>query len=86
VGPGAGERYPLRVGDFVRTPPGVPHQVSCVGDSRFVYLSIDCFTAGPPAEEPTWDSHVRVMCAANGWDLDAVRLGRVEGDARAIRD
>lgn len=78
--------HPLRPGDFVRTPPGVPHQVSCVGDTRFVYLSVDCFVAGPSAEEPTWDSHVRVMCATNGWDFDAVRVGRVEGDARAIRD
>ena len=86
VGPDAAERYPLRPGDFVRTPPGVPHQVRCLGDTRFVYLSVDCFTAGPPAAEPTWESHVRVMCATNGWDMDAVRLGRVEGDARAIRD
>jgi len=86
VGPEVGERYPLRPGDFVRTPPGIAHQVTCVGDSRFVYLSIDCFTAGPPAQEPTWDSHVRVMCATNGWDFDTVRLGRVEGDARAFRD
>lgn len=86
VGPDAAERHPLRPGDFVRTPPGVPHQVSCTGPSRFVYLSIDCFTAGPPAAEPTWDSHVEVMCATNGWDIDAVRQGRVTGDARAIRD
>lgn len=86
VGPGVTERHPLRPGDFVRTPPGVPHQVSCVGDARFVYLSVDCFTAGPPVEEPTWDSHVEAMCATNRWDVDAVRLGRVEGDARALRD
>jgi quercetin dioxygenase-like cupin family protein len=85
VGPDAADRHPLREGDFVRTPPGVPHQVACVGETRLVYLSIDCFTAGPPADEPTWDGHVRVMCATHGWDFDAVRLGRVEGDARAIR-
>jgi quercetin dioxygenase-like cupin family protein len=85
VGPDAAERHPLRPGDFVRTPPGVPHQVRCTGDSRFVYLSIDCFTAGPPAEEPTWDSHVAVMCATIGWDREAARVGRDEGDARAYR-
>jgi quercetin dioxygenase-like cupin family protein len=68
----------------VRTPPGA-HSVRCVGDSRFVYLSIDCFTAGPPAEEPTWDSHVRTMCATNGWDFDAVKQGRVEVEAQALR-
>ena len=85
VGADAAERHPLRVGDFVRTPPGVPHSVRCVGDSRFVYLSIDCFTAGPPAEEPTWDSHVRQMCATNGWAFDEVKQGRVEDEGRALR-
>ena len=80
IGPEAAERYPLRVGDFVRTPPGVPHAVSCLGDSRFVYLSVDCFTAGPPADEPTWDSHVRVMCANNGWAFDDVKRGAIDGE------
>lgn len=74
------EVFPLGVGDFVRTPPGTDHAVRCLGPGRFVYLSIDCFTAGPPAAEPTWDRHIEVMCAANGWDLDAVRLGRIDGD------
>jgi quercetin dioxygenase-like cupin family protein len=86
IGVDGTERYPLRPGDFVRTPPGVPHQVACLGDERFVYLSVDCFTAGPPIQEPTWESHVRVMCATNGWDFDEVKRGRVEGDARAYRD
>ena len=85
VGPGAAETYPLKVGDFVRTPPGVPHSVRCTGSSRLVYLSIDCFVAGPAPEEPTWDSHVRTMCATNGWDFDAVKLGRVEGEDQAFR-
>jgi mannose-6-phosphate isomerase-like protein (cupin superfamily) len=81
VGRDPAETVDLRVGDFVRTPPGVPHAVRCSGTSRFVYLSIDCFTAGKPADEPTWDSHVRVMCAENGWDFDAVRLGSLATDA-----
>lgn len=80
------EQQPIKPGDFVRTPPETFHSTSCVGDQRLVYLSIDCFTAGPPADEPTWDAHVDVMCDTNGWDVDTVRLGRVEGDARAIRD
>jgi quercetin dioxygenase-like cupin family protein len=86
IGPEAAERYPMHVGDFVRTPPGVPHAVSCVGDSRLVYLSIDCFTQGPQPAEPTWDSHVKVLCATNGWDFEDVKRGRVEGRDRAIRD
>lgn len=78
------QRFPLSVGDFVRTPPGTHHAVRCTGPGRFVYLSIDCFTAGPPAAEPTWDSHVRVMCSENGWDFDAVRLGSITGDDHAL--
>lgn len=85
IGPDASERYPLKPGDFVRTPPGVPHAVSCVGSSRFVYLSIDCFVAGPDPNEPTWDSHVHQMCATNGWDFDAVKLGPVDGETHALR-
>lgn len=81
VGPGAADRHPLRPGDFVRTPPGTPHAVSCPGPARLVYLSIDCFVAGPDPDEPTWDEHVRRMCALNGWDVDAVRLGPIEGEA-----
>lgn len=84
VGPDASERYPLKVGDFVRTPPGVAHSVSCSGSSRLVYLSIDCFTAGPNPAEPTWDSHVHQMCIDNGWDFDAVKLGRVDDDTHAL--
>lgn len=80
VGPEAAEKHPLKVGDFVRTPPGVPHSVRCIGTSRFVYLSIDCFTAGPASDEPTWDAHVRLMCATNGWDFDSVKLGPINGE------
>lgn len=84
VGRGLQEPFPLRVGDFVRTPPGTYHAVRCTSAGRFVYLSVDCFTGGPTDAEPTWDSHVRVMCAENGWDFDAVRVGPVEGNAGAL--
>lgn len=83
VGRESQETFPLRVGDFVRTPPGTYHAVRCTSPGRFVYLSIDCFTAAGPKDEPTWDSHVRAMCELNGWDFDAVRLGPIEGDAVA---
>ena len=78
IGVGPGESHPMRVGDFVRTPPGTYHSVSCEGPVPLTYLSIDCFTAGPPPAEPTWESHVREMCRVNGWDFDAVRLGQVD--------
>jgi mannose-6-phosphate isomerase-like protein (cupin superfamily) len=82
LGRDEGESVDLHVGDFVRTPPGTYHAVRCTGPERLVYLSIDCFTAGPPASEPTWDSHVRTMCAEHGWDFDAVKLGPVASDIR----
>ena len=78
VGHEAPETFPVKVGDFVRTPPGTYHAIRCTGAERLVYLSIDCFIAGPPAAEPTWDSHVHAMCALYGWDFDAVRLGPID--------
>src|SRR4051812_41499596 len=78
IGREAPETMPVKVGDLVRPPPGTWHSIRATGDRRFVYLSIDCFTAGPPAAEPTWDCHVRAMCELNGWDFDAVRLGPID--------
>ena len=83
VGQESPERFPLRAGDFVRTPPGTYHAARCTSPGRFVYLSSDCFTEAGPRDEPTWDAHVRAMCELNGWDFDAVRLGPIEGDAVA---
>lgn len=84
IGPDGAETFPLAVGDFVRTPPGVPHSVRCLGERRFVYLSIDCFVRGPDPDEPTWDSHVRRMCADHGWSFDAVKQGRVTDGSGAL--
>lgn len=83
VGQRKQETFPVREGDLVRTPPGVHHAIRCCGPERFVYLSIDCFISGAPVAEPTWDSHVRAMCAQNGWRFDSVRLGPVAGDDHA---
>ncbi len=74
----------LAPGDFVRTPPGLYHAVRNTGQERFTYLSIDCFTGGPTAEEPTWDAHVRAMCELNSWDFDAVKLGQVSDGSGAL--
>lgn len=78
------ETVALAPGDFVRTPPGLYHAVKNTGAGRFVYLSVDCFTAGPSVEEPTWDAHVRAMCELNGWDFDAVKLGPVTDGSGAL--
>ncbi len=64
------------VGDLVRIPADTPHRIRCEGDVPLIYLSVDCFVHGRPAAEPTWDSHVRSICSANGWDYDAVCQSR----------
>ncbi|MFC1552409.1 cupin domain-containing protein [Candidatus Latescibacterota bacterium] len=65
--------YPVKVGDVVRIPPSTPHSIKAVGGSRIKYLAVDCFVGGRPKDEPTWDSHVKVMCGREGWDFDSVK-------------
>jgi mannose-6-phosphate isomerase-like protein (cupin superfamily) len=67
-----GRRFPVATSDLVRVPPSTWHRIFCRGDAPLVYLSIDCFVGGRPAAEPTWESHVRVMCEINGWDFNRV--------------
>jgi quercetin dioxygenase-like cupin family protein len=69
-----GKRYDVAPGDVVRIPPHTLHSIRCEGDTALRYLSVDCFVGGRPTDEPTWESHVRAMCAQNGWDFDAVVL------------
>jgi quercetin dioxygenase-like cupin family protein len=67
------ESYLIGPGDVVRIPVSIPHTVHCVGDQLLRYLAVDCFTAGRPADEPTWEDHVRVICAQQGWRFEDVR-------------
>ncbi len=60
-------------GDLVRIPPHTLHRIRCEGRQPVVYLSVDCFVGGRPKDEPTWESHVRTICAQNGWDFDKIR-------------
>ncbi len=73
VGDGGNERFPVAPGDLVRIPRDTPHRIQCHGSDPLVYLSVDCFVGGRPDAEPTWESHVRVMCRQNGWDFNTVR-------------
>jgi len=70
---GTPRRFRVKAGDLVRIPPRTLHRIRCSGKQELVYLSVDCFPGGRPKAEPTWESHVRVMCARNGWDFDKVR-------------
>jgi len=65
--------YPVQPGDFVRIPAKTLHSIRCEGNPSLRYLSVDCFLEGRPVEEPTWESHVRVICKNNGWDFDRVK-------------
>jgi quercetin dioxygenase-like cupin family protein len=69
------ERQPHSVmpGDVVRVPPSTLHRIECVGREALRYLAIDCFINGRPKDEPTWESHVKVVCDNNGWRFGDVR-------------
>ena len=60
-------------GEVVRIPPRTYHTIHCQGDHPLKYLAIDCFVEGKPKEEPTWDSHVEVLCKEQGWDYSQVK-------------
>ncbi len=75
IGEGAEDQGEIAPGDLVRIPPGTLHRVPCVGAEPLRYLVVDCFPAGRPQHEPTWESHVRVICGENGWSFDEVKQG-----------
>jgi mannose-6-phosphate isomerase-like protein (cupin superfamily) len=71
IGP-AGESYPVYPGDVVRIPPTTLHRIHCLGDATLRYLAVDCFLAGRPQAEPTWEAHVKTVCGELGWDYDKI--------------
>jgi mannose-6-phosphate isomerase-like protein (cupin superfamily) len=73
IGADPSQRFPVAPGNLVRIPRGSQHRIFCEGSEPLEYLSVDCFVGGRPKDEPTWESHVRVMCQNNGWDFDKVR-------------
>ena len=66
------EQYPVEAGNLVRIPPSALHCIEADGDEPLRYLAVDCFVGGRPEEEPTWDSHVKVICRNEGWDYDRI--------------
>jgi len=69
---GQEEQHPVQVGDLVRVPPSTLHHIEAEGDEPLRYLAVDCFVEGRPAEEPTWNDHVRVICRNEGWDYNEI--------------
>jgi mannose-6-phosphate isomerase-like protein (cupin superfamily) len=66
------KKFPVKTGDVVRIPPKTIHSIQCVGKKPLHYLAVDCFVGGRPKNEPTWDSHARVMCRQQGWNYERV--------------
>ncbi len=71
---GEEKTFPVEPGDVVRIPPSTYHRIQCNSAQPLRYLSVDCFVGGKPKEEPTWESHVRVVCKQNGWEFGKVTL------------
>lgn len=67
-----GDAYPVNPGDVIRIPPATPHRIHCQGEVSLTYLAVDCFPAGRPQAEPTWDDHVKTVCREQGWDYQQV--------------
>ena len=66
--------YDIQPGDVVRIPVSTWHKIIANHGERIRYLTIDCFGSSPKKDEPTWDSHVKVMCREHGWDYDKVKI------------
>jgi mannose-6-phosphate isomerase-like protein (cupin superfamily) len=60
-------------GEVVRIPSRTYHTIHCQGNNPLKYLVIDCFLGGKPKTEPTWDSHVKVLCEEQGWNFSQVK-------------
>ncbi len=70
-----GKTFPVKTGDVVRIPPSTFHKIVAEGGLRMRYVGVDCFVGGRPVAEPTWDDHIKVLCAQNGWDFKKVLSG-----------
>jgi mannose-6-phosphate isomerase-like protein (cupin superfamily) len=70
-----GKTFPVKTGDVVRIPPSTFHKIVAEGGKRMRYVGVDCFVGGRPKAEPTWDSHIQVLCKQNGWDFNKVIRG-----------
>jgi len=77
LGDEGGERTKVRPGRVVYVPPGTPHAILNTGRSVLRYVAVNVLTRRNK-REPTWDSHVRNVCASLGWDYEQIR-GKAAG-------
>lgn len=71
--------FDVKPGDVIRIPVSTWHTIKANQGMRIRYLSIDCFGAIKNSNEPTWDSHVKVLCKEQGWDYEKVKIQSQSG-------
>lgn len=73
IGDSGQEEFTVEPGDVVRIPVSTWHSVKANKGKALKYLAIDCFGNERNSDEPTWESHVRVLCKEQGWDFESVK-------------
>ncbi len=76
IGPETAEHFRVKPGDVVRIPPDTLHKITNDGSVPVRYVSVDAFPGTRPTDEPTWDDHVRGICAAQGWDFASIKRNK----------
>lgn len=71
---GSIEKFDIEPKNLVFIPRHSYHQIFSTSSDTLHYIAIDCFPLGKNPQEPTWDSHVQVMCKDNDWEYSSVRI------------
>lgn len=61
----ADKEVKIKAGQVIFIPLKTEHQIACLGEKPLIYLTIDVFPKGKPADEPTWDAHARKLAASD---------------------
>lgn len=73
IGDKGQQEFLVEPGDFVRVPVSTWHSIKADNNEALRYLAIDCFGNNRNSDEPTWESHVKVLCKEQGWDFETVK-------------
>jgi mannose-6-phosphate isomerase-like protein (cupin superfamily) len=73
IGEKGQDEYEVNPGDVVRIPVSIWHSIKATKGKTLKYIAIDCFGSIRSEQEPTWESHVKVLCKEQNWDFDAVK-------------
>lgn len=59
------KKVKIIAGQVVFIPLQTEHQVACIGGKPLVYLTVDVFPKGKPADELTWEAHAKKLAASD---------------------